>query len=348
MNEHQQQQEQRQNSRSNAVQTPATHPSSSSDAHLFHSIQPTDSTHASTSPVTTNALPSHRIVEAAALHNGNEPVTAMSAHPVTDSSQVSTGDMSASTDTPSACGSSCWMVLGPVVAGVVVAAMIFGLVMARRRRRMRSNSEPSLKHKEKNKGDVLDDDDLMVEMFEPPELLTSGNISSSFFNWRNASSFVPQQQQQENDGTNRRGSAQLSGRSTMLGLTTILEEGSNHEQQRIKKYHGNIRRASNKGSGGNLSPLRVASPNLLRGPLPLPGTRSNLLLAGETPPLSPLISPSPSPALSDATGGGGGSGLPTAPGQAYLSAPSGRPKRKLTIPYTPQDVTRRRSLEGSW
>jgi hypothetical protein len=226
------------------------------------------------------------------------------------------------------------MILGPVVAGVVVAAMIFGLVMVKRRRRLRANSEP--RTKEKDKSNVLDDDDLMVEMFEPPELLSSGNISGAFFNWRNASQAPPPPPDKEG----RRGSAQFSGRSTMLGLTTILEEGSNHDPSRIKKYHGNIRRPSNKGNG-NLSPLRIASPNpVLRGPFPLNGLKN--LSMGDTPPLSPLISPSASPAPSDPVM------HPTQPGPIYLSAPVGRQKRKLTIPYTPQDVTRRRSLEGAW
>jgi len=282
-------------------------------------------------------------VEAAALHNANETVNAMSAHAVTDSSQVSGGADAAALapDKQGVGGSALWVILGPVIAGVVVAAVIFGLVMARRRSRMRATSDPLAKNrgKEKDRSSALDDDDLMVEMFEPPELLSSGNISGAFFNWRNATSPQPQQ---DNGGGSRRGSAQFSGRSTMLGLTTILEEGTNQDHQRIKKYHGNIRRPSAKANG-SMSPLRIASPNPLRGPLSLPGMRN--MQVGDTPPLSPLISPTASPAPSDHTSGGG---LPTAPGQIYLSAPVGRQKRKLTIPYTPQDVTRRRSLEGAW
>lgn len=244
------------------------------------------------------------------------------------------------------CGSACWMILGPVIAGVVVAAMVFGLVMTKRRRRLRAQTELDLKANKSKANDGLDDDDLMVEMFEPPELLSSGNISGAFFNWRNASS--------PPDGAggkeSRRGSAQFSGRSTALGLTTILEEGSSspyEQQQRIKKYHGNIRRPSGKGSdAGMLSPLKLTSPHpVLRGPLAGVGGMRAMSLA-DTPPLSPLISPTASPAPSD-TGGGLAH---AAPGQQlYLTAPvGGRPKRKLTIPYNPQDVTRRRSLEGAW
>lgn len=286
---------------------------------------------------------------AATTNNGhaNDLKASVLSAGVTD---VSTADISSSSAVaqPSpnygGCGSACWMILGPVIAGVVVAAMVFGLVMTKRRRRLRAQTELDLKTAKAN--DVLDDDDLMVEMFEPPELLSSGNISGAFFNWRNASS--------PPDGSggkeSRRGSAQFSGRSTALGLTTILEEGSGsyEQQQRIKKYHGNIRRPSGKGSdAGMLSPLKLTSPNpVLRGPLAGVGGMRAMSLA-DTPPLSPLISPTASPAPSDA---GGGGLAHAAPGQQlYLTAPvGGRPKRKLTIPYNPQDVTRRRSLEGAW
>jgi len=212
-----------------------------------------------------------------------------------------------------------------------LVALIVGLVIVRRRRQntapeftssggfgIRRYSTTSQKGKER----MADDDDLMVEMFEPPELSVSPN--PRIMEWRNAGG--------GHDAGSSAGGGM--GRNTMLGLSTIMEENM-HDRARDKMF-GNLRRKSSH----KLTPIRLNSPN--RGLMRSDRSPFN------TPPLSPSVTSSAqlSPNLTPFPSGGDSvaNGLQN---NQYLR-PAPKKKRKLTIPYTPQDVTRRRSLEGAW
>jgi len=255
----------------------------------------------------------------------------------------------ASGNTPSAaaeqpfCSRSCLLVLGPVSAGLIVVALIAGLVIARRRRQKNSDSLEFRssggfgirKHSGSNlmgykgKEKLADDDDLMMEMFEPPELSISPN--PRIMEWRHTGSADPY------------ASAQAAmGRNTMLGLSTIMEESMMHDQARDKMY-GNFRRKSSH----KLTPIRLNSPRGL-----MRSDRSPM----DTPPLSPSLgssaqgSPSmvPFPMGSNVDAAIGPSAAAASSSFNQFLKPAPKKKRKLTIPYNPQDVTRRRSLEGAW
>jgi len=238
------------------------------------------------------------------------------------------------------CSRSCLLVLGPLSAGLILVALIAGFAYHKSRQKtnntvfkssggfhIRTQSTSSFKGKEK----MIDDDDLMMEMFEPPELSISPN--PRVMEWRNSSG-----------GTAAADASMHSamGRNTMLGLSTIMEENM-HDQARDKMF-GNVRRKSSH----KLTPLRLSSPRGL-----MRSDRSPM----DTPPRSPSLSSSAqgSPGLVPFPMGGdpfsvanGPPSLYTAGGSNQFLRPAPKKKRKLTIPYNPQDVTRRRSLEGAW
>jgi len=246
------------------------------------------------------------------------------------------------------CSRNCLLILGPLSAGLIVVALIAGLVIARKRRQRadnmefrssggfgirRSSASASYKGKEK----LADDDDLMMEMFEPPELSISPN--PHIMEWRHTGGADPHASMQA-----------AMGRNTMLGLSTIMEENM-HDKARDKMY-GNVRRKSSH----KLTPVRLNSPRGL-----MRSDRSPMM----TPPISPSLSSSAqgSPNMVPFPMGGADAAMANGPAAAAAAAsssssamllsnqflkPAPKKKRKLTIPYNPQDVTRRRSLEGAW
>jgi len=240
------------------------------------------------------------------------------------------------------CSRSCLFVLGPLSAGLILVALIAGFAYHKRRQKpdntvfkssggfhIRKHSTSGSKGKEK----MIDDDDLMMEMFEPPELSISPN--PRIMEWRNTGS---------SGAATDASMHSAMGRNTMLGLSTIMEENM-HDQARDKMF-GNVRRKSSH----KLTPLRLSSPRGL-----MRSDRSPM----DTPPHSPSLSSSAqgSPGLVPFPMGSGGdpSAMANGPPSLYTSGglnqflrPAPKKKRKLTIPYNPQDVTRRRSLEGAW
>jgi len=236
---------------------------------------------------------------------------------------------SAATEQPF-CSRSCLLILGPLSAGLIAVALIVGLVLVRRRRQtaaevsadsrfgFRRPSTASQKGKEK----MADDDDLMMEMFEPPELSISPN--PRIMEWRGSSGY----------DSGGQAAAGGMGRSAMLGLSTIMEE--NMQEKTRDKMYGHLRRKSSH----KLTPIRLNSPN--RGMMRSDRSPYN------TPPLSPSVSSSAQGSPRLVPFPSGGDGLMTGPSGSQFLRPAPKKKRKLTIPYNPQDVTRRRSLEGAW
>lgn len=225
------------------------------------------------------------------------------------------------------CGShGCLMILGSICAGMVVVAVVIGLVMQKVKKtpdyttspnilrtpnsRMRnlaprrvktsftSNSSSGGGGREKRR------EELMMEMFEPlPEdspfsaAATLGRLSKVF--------------------------------NFEKGLTTISEEFPNSLSSRGSEE----KRRSNRPI---ISPYLTSTPQRLNSPI--------RLLRGPTPPPSPSAGYAAALAAGVGTIGMNGPGL-NAPQPAVTKQEK---KRKLTIPYNPHNVTRRRSLEGAW
>jgi len=244
---------------------------------------------------------------------------------VVHASGVASGNLPAATAEQPLCSKTCLLIMGPVAAGLVVAAIIAGIVIVRKRRALTEfKSSAGFTLRKQSTAGQLDRagfDDLMMEMFEPPELSVSPNPHVSA-EWRHASGAT---------------AGNTAGRNAMLGLTTIMEENM-HDKAREKMY-GSLRRKSSH----KLAPIRLNSPRLL-----MRGDNSPF----NTPPISPSLSSSVqgSPSLVPFPAGNSVPYHAPIPGPAvnpYLK-PAPKKKRKLTIPYNPSDVTRRRSLEGAW
>jgi len=248
------------------------------------------------------------------------------------------------------CSRSCLLILGPLSAGLILVALIAGFTLYNRRQKakngntvfkstggfhLRTQSTSSFKGKEK----MIDDDDLMMEMFEPPELSISPN--PRIMEWRNSGSGGGGAAITDPNAPIHSAAAAAMGRNAMLGLSTIMEENM-HDQAKDKMF-GNIRRKSSH----KLTPLRLNSPRGL-----MRSDRSPM----DTPPISPSLSSSaqgspglvPFPMGNDSSAANGPPSLYTSGNVNQFLRPAPKKKRKLTIPYNPQDVTRRRSLEGAW
>jgi len=240
------------------------------------------------------------------------------------------------------CSRSCMFVLGPLSAGLILVALIAGFALHKRRQKANNNNNMAFKSSGgfhirtlstssfKGKEKMIDDDDLMMEMFEPPELSISPN--PRIMEWRNGGN---------TSAAITDPNAPAMGRNTMLGLSTIMEE--NMQDQARDKMFGNLRRKSSH----KLAPLRLNSPRGL-----MRSDRSPM----DTPPISPSLSSSaqgspglvPFPMGNDHSSAGNPPSLYTSGHANQFLRPAPKKKRKLTIPYNPQDVTRRRSLEGAW